>query len=285
MARELSSGASAAILAGWGLLMHVAYRKEARRQRREAQGPGAGGVGGVARDRSLVLLERRRWVDHPLIAWLCENSAVAIVALPRLVPRLLRAQGGSRRQQVAVVWLGYMLSERLQLLMHWLLTHRVYHHIPYFHNEHSDRGVPPAHGDARRVVMEWLSASAASQLLVSLLAVFVLGRAKGGADAPGVGLLRMVWGATAGFRPLALCAKLAIVSAPLPTSPSESVKHVADSDTHSRFSLAHAATGVRCGRWWTWPSQRGTGSSIGLCCGTPPPSATRRTTSTTTRAS
>ncbi len=64
--------------------------------------------------------------------------------------------------------------------------------------------------------MEWLSASAASQLLVSLLAVFVLGRAKGGADAPGAGLLRMVWGATAGFRPLALCAKLAIVSAPLP---------------------------------------------------------------------
>ena len=51
---------------------------------------------------------------------------------------------------------------------------------------------------------------------MSLLAVFVLGRAKGGADAPGAGLLRMVWGATAGFRPLALCAKLAIVSAPLP---------------------------------------------------------------------
>jgi hypothetical protein len=118
---------------------------------------------------------------------------------------------------VAVTWLGYMVSERLQLLLHYLLVHKVYSHIPYFHPEEQigfgkpggSIGIPRSHGGVRRAVVEWLWASAASQLILSLLSVVLLGgKAKPSVSGGGVSLRQLVF---VRLDPLALCAKLAIV--------------------------------------------------------------------------
>ena len=92
--RELSSPAAAGVLAAWGVLMHVCYRKERRRQAAEAAaGRGERGTAGPGRDRSLVLLRRERWADSPLCACVCENGAAARAAMT--LPATDESQCGS----------------------------------------------------------------------------------------------------------------------------------------------------------------------------------------------
>ena len=229
VATELSSAAAAGVLAGWGGLMQLSYWSEQRRRRRATQTfvsrhvVKQETVAASARqpDRS-VLAQPRRTLDHPLACWLAENSAVAIISLPRFVASFIGA-ALPLRQKFAISWLGTIASERTQCAAHFLLTHIVYGHIPYFHpsaGPHHMSNKGPAeesiwtlHGGVRRVITEWLEVSVLSQMFVTLLQVFLLGRpAQPGAAVPSVpAALRAVRSSLASIHPLAFCAKLAIV--------------------------------------------------------------------------
>jgi hypothetical protein len=70
MARQFPPAVAAGVIGCWGALMHQSYQKEGRRQARDAVA-----VGRVGKDRSLLLLQRTRWVDHPVVTFLCENDS------------------------------------------------------------------------------------------------------------------------------------------------------------------------------------------------------------------
>jgi len=77
--REIPTAAAAGVLAVWGAVVHHSYKKEAARQAAQlAKGEAQ------PKDRSASLLKRERWVDSPLVAWLCENWSVWLMAFVRL---------------------------------------------------------------------------------------------------------------------------------------------------------------------------------------------------------
>jgi hypothetical protein len=172
-------------------------------------------------------MQRASWRDSPLCSFVCENGAAAIIAFSRLaVTAKVRfgPQTTGRGTKLLVIWFGYIVSERMQLLLHWLLVHKVYRHIPYFHpaeqigfgNAGGSVGIPSTHGGFRRIVLEWMRVSAGSQLILAVLTVTLLGRnastnASGKAIASGLSWLQWLRWFTKGFNPLTLCAKLAIV--------------------------------------------------------------------------
>ena len=231
--RELPTGPAVGVLAAWGALMHLAYKREAARQRKvargvkedannarpagdskiktvaaaQSKGQGHGSAALDLRDRSRVLLARSRLVDHPAFAWLFENGSVWLIAAARLVvtnTRVAYDRHGGWAWKLARIWCGIMVTERLQLLLHYTLVHKVYSHLPYFHptdnldsvagmriepgeagtvtvdadadtNDKNDTaanggiGIPRAHGGLRRILVEFVRTTAGSQFFLSLL--------------------------------------------------------------------------------------------------------------------
>ena len=221
VARELGTAGAAGVLVSWGALMYVSYRKEARRQAKVAT-TGIMPIGSnwqddckgqtLRGDRSLVLLRRASWRDSALCSFICENGAVTIIALSRLaVTGNVRFSSlvTGRWTKLLIIWLGYIVSERLQLLLHWLLTHKVYCHIPYFHPEEQigygqpggSIGIPKAHGGVRRGILEWMRVSAGSQFILSLLTVTLLGRNSSTGNTPTPTSLSLGW-LIKGFNPV-----------------------------------------------------------------------------------
>lgn len=179
------------------------------------------------RDRSQVLRRRQSWVDHPAACWLFENGAVFLISLSRLWVTYGANEGGLARRLIKI-WAGILVGERLQLMLHTTLVHRIYSHIPYFHpddwpeqkqvSEEQNAvspglkvpGVPEAHGGWKRLLAEWFHRTAASQFILTLVYAWLLNNPK---QKPSrlrprpFSLRRLV----NGVDPIAMCAKLAIV--------------------------------------------------------------------------
>ena len=125
--RELTRSRSLLILAAWAALMHLSFRREARRRKESGDAS--------ASDRSAILLKHRNW----LLAWLVENGAVCIQATVGLIVNggvSYRHQDGKIagwRTKLLRTFVGIVIAERIQLTLHWLAVHRVYRSIPYFH--------------------------------------------------------------------------------------------------------------------------------------------------------
>lgn len=229
MAQELSRATSASILVGWGALMQVSYWSESRRRRTGTQTFVSKHVvkqepvdSSVSQPDRSMPAQPSCLIDHPLVCWLVENTAVIAVSLPRFVASLV---GGAlpTRHKFAISWLGTIVSERVQCALHYILTHVVYSHVPYFHPSAgpnhmnckgpAEHGLQAMHGGARRIVAEWIEVSVLSQLFVTALQVVVLSSpTTPGSSVPSVlAAVRVLGSSLASIRPLQLCAKLAIV--------------------------------------------------------------------------
>lgn len=158
--------------------------------------------GDIDMDRSKVLLERRAVVDHPAFGWLFENGAVCLMAVVQMkVTGAIRYERVSWQRRFWITLLGLVVRERMQLVLHWVLVHKVYSHVPYFHPADLTPleapklqasvsgkkqpqvightllpGVPSSHGDLLAIVTEWVTASLASQVVLSLLVALVINR-------------------------------------------------------------------------------------------------------------
>jgi len=218
MARRPTTTVAVGVLLGWGTLVWLAYEKEKTRQQLVSKNR-AYGKAKPPKDRSTVLLKRSKIVDHPIFGWLFENIAVWLMALVRLnVTTATISFQKTWQGKFAVTWLALIVGERFQLLLHWLLVHNVYSHIPYFHPSDFGEtsatkssgtrlvGVPTAHSNFLRILKEWISASAASQCLLSLL--FLVLRNKPQRYSRGQYSIGQF---ASKINPVAFCAKLAVV--------------------------------------------------------------------------
>lgn len=101
-----------------------------RQRQRDQDADARGAV--RAKDRSVALLpaNRSRWVDHPIGAWVVENTAVWSVALTTLsvLEKLLSSRCPSYLQQLVA---GFA-ADRCLMLVHHIVVDRVYKHVPYF---------------------------------------------------------------------------------------------------------------------------------------------------------
>ena len=115
----------------------------------------------------------------------------------------IRYEKVSWQRRFWVTFVGLVVRERTQLLLHWVLVHKIYSHIPYFHPADLARaadtgkadstagvksssgkrcgdtllpGVPAVHGNVFTLVSEWVRYSLASQVVLSLLVALVINR-------------------------------------------------------------------------------------------------------------
>jgi sterol desaturase/sphingolipid hydroxylase (fatty acid hydroxylase superfamily) len=246
--RALSSTAAVGVLAAWSTLMWAAYSRQREREKATRKSASMKTKDQPREssdvDRSKVLLERRVMVDHPLFGWLFENGAVwLMVVLQMKLTGSVRYENVPWQRRFWVTLFGLAARERFQLVLHWVLVHKVYSHIPYFHpadlvnpteaeadagkmdakSLQSEKppprtsaggghrtillpGVPAAHGDLSAIVKEWVSASLASHVVLSLLIALVINR-KPRLLRGEFSLRRFVWE----IDPLQFVAKLAIV--------------------------------------------------------------------------
>lgn len=131
------------------------------RQHRKEQDAKARGES-LAEDRSLVLLpaSRKKWVDHPLGAWVVENTAVwSIVLVTLSVFGRLFSRAPAYLQPIA---LGFG-ADRMLMLVHTIVVNHVYEHVPYFAPE-TRKAVEPAPA----LISEHVWLTGLSQLVLAL---------------------------------------------------------------------------------------------------------------------
>jgi hypothetical protein len=190
---HLSVLQSTQILAGWGALMHLAYSRQASKEKRLAGEALAEGKPVPDNDRSKALLPENRTYpqDHPLAAWCFENGAVWVASLMKL-KALRRVPGGAKGARGlwnTVLWTcaGGLAAERFMLVFQHILVHKVYSHIAFFkdmgktsgaikdadENEQANRG---ANSTIKSLVWEWLHTTVT--LNVGLTFLLVRGKAR-----------------------------------------------------------------------------------------------------------
>ena len=193
MRKQLSTSKSVMILAAWGALIGCAHRKHLRSEQANPN-----------YDRSLILKARKRWMDHPLVGWIVENGLVWTGALGKLLIFGLPHPRRSRLRNFLVSVGGFMFADRFLMLTNWLVTHKLYSHIPFFNSKG-----PHPFTSARKQFWEFVQLIVVSHIALAALFLSKLEASK----AYKLGVFRPDWSIgrdLRAFRPLSFCAKLAI---------------------------------------------------------------------------
>lgn len=193
MRKQLSNSKSVMILAAWAALIGYAHRKHLRSKQANP-----------SYDRSLILKTRKRWMDHPLVAWIVENGLVWAGTLGKLLIFGVPHPRRSRLRNFLVSVGGFMFADRFLMLTNWLVTHKLYSHIPFFNSKG-----PHPFTSARDQFWEFVQLIVVSHIALAGLYVSKVEASK----SYKLGIFRPNWSLgrdLRAFSPLAFCAKLAI---------------------------------------------------------------------------
>jgi sterol desaturase/sphingolipid hydroxylase (fatty acid hydroxylase superfamily) len=207
--QELSVSAAMGVLTGWAALTHLAYSRQAQKEKKVVQLELAKGATPVDYDRSTVLLKQNRTsiMEHPVACWFVENGMVWFSAFTRMKlfgPAVDAHARSARWVNVLRSLAGTIFSERLLLLSQYIVVHSslFYGHIQPFNKGESHTTSKWALTD---YVSEWLHTSVSSEMILSSLVWLVR---------PQPNVVQPRWSLRAELRtfsPLAFCAKLAVV--------------------------------------------------------------------------